>query len=130
MYPSIYLSIQFDSQYVTFPSIIADLADSIQAENLSKGRDRLMWVLLQFISGSIQKNPSSDFTEVSIYLSIYLCWSYCSSYQYRFNFFSAVSIIHLSTIHLVSIYHLSIYLSFYISIYMSIYLSRCCGCTR
>ena len=26
---------------------------------MNKGRDHLMWVLLQFISGSIQKNPVS-----------------------------------------------------------------------
>lgn len=29
-----------------------------------KGRDHLMWVLLQFISGSIQKNALADFLPV------------------------------------------------------------------
>ena len=51
-------------QYVTFPNIISELADGIQNENLSKGRDKLMLLLLQFISGSIQKNPPQDFVEV------------------------------------------------------------------
>lgn len=31
----------------------------LSGRNLKKGRDHLMWVLLQFISGSIQKNPVS-----------------------------------------------------------------------
>ena len=52
-------------QYVTFPNIISELADGIQNENLSKGRDKLMLLLLQFISGSIQKNPPQDFVEVN-----------------------------------------------------------------
>lgn len=30
---------------------------------LRKGRDQLMWILLQFISGSIQKNPVSKSQE-------------------------------------------------------------------
>ncbi len=51
-------------QYVTFPNIISELADGIQNQNLSKGRDKLMLLLLQFISGSIQKNPPQDFVEV------------------------------------------------------------------
>jgi mediator of RNA polymerase II transcription subunit 23 len=58
-------------QYITFPSIISELADGIQAENLRKGRDKLMLLLLQFISGSIQKNPSQDFVEVLRLFSMY-----------------------------------------------------------
>lgn len=34
----------------------------LKGRNLNKGRDHLMWVLLQFISGSIQKNPVSQLT--------------------------------------------------------------------
>lgn len=29
----------------------------LSKKELRKGRDQLMWILLQFISGSIQKNP-------------------------------------------------------------------------
>nr|KAG5705861.1 hypothetical protein BaRGS_030751 [Batillaria attramentaria] len=36
----------------------------LKGKRLRKGRDHLMWVLLQFISGSIQKNPISDFLPV------------------------------------------------------------------
>lgn len=57
-------------QYISFPTIITELSEGIQAEGLSKGRDKLMWVLLQFISGSIQKNPFSDFMGV---LQLYRC---------------------------------------------------------
>ena len=32
----------------------------LSGRNLRKGRNHLMWVLLQFISGSIQKNPVSN----------------------------------------------------------------------
>ena len=38
-------------QYISFPAIITELADSIETERLKAGRDKLMWVLLQFISG-------------------------------------------------------------------------------
>lgn len=31
----------------------------LAGRDLRKGRDHLMWVLLQFISGSIQRNPVS-----------------------------------------------------------------------
>ena len=51
-------------QFVSFPHIISDLADIIEKRQLKAGRDKLMWVLLQFISGSIQKNPTADFVPV------------------------------------------------------------------
>ena len=40
------------------------MADHIEKKQLKVGRDKLMWVLLQFISGSIQKNPTADFVPV------------------------------------------------------------------
>jgi mediator of RNA polymerase II transcription subunit 23 len=46
-------------QYATFPNIVIALHDKLAVRDLRKGRDHLMWVLLQFISGSIQKNPVS-----------------------------------------------------------------------
>ena len=46
---------------MSFPHVITDLADQLERRNLTAGRDKLMWVLLQFISGSIQKNPTADF---------------------------------------------------------------------
>ena len=51
-------------QFVSFPAVIADLADHIETRRLKAGRDKLMWVLLQFISGSIAKNPTGDFLPV------------------------------------------------------------------
>lgn len=36
----------------------------LAGRDLIKGRDHLMWVLLQFISGSIQKNALADFLPV------------------------------------------------------------------
>jgi len=51
-------------QFVSFPHVINDLADRLEEKNLTAGRDRLMWMLLQFISGSIQKNSASDFVPV------------------------------------------------------------------
>ena len=51
-------------QFVSFPHVIRELADIIAKKELKAGRDKLMWVLLQFISGSIQKNPTADFVPV------------------------------------------------------------------
>lgn len=48
-------------QFASFPHMVSALHDKLAARNLRKGRDHLMWVLLQFISGSIQKNPLTDF---------------------------------------------------------------------
>ncbi|EDO35076.1 predicted protein, partial [Nematostella vectensis] len=51
-------------QFASFPHMVLALYDKLQGRNLRQGRDHLMWVLLQFISGSIQKNPISDFKPV------------------------------------------------------------------
>lgn len=51
-------------QFASFPHMVVSLYDKLKGRNLNKGRDHLMWVLLQFISGSIQKNPLSDFLPV------------------------------------------------------------------
>ena len=51
-------------QFVSFPHVISDLAEHIERTRLRAGRDKLMWVLLQFISGSIAKNPTGDFLPV------------------------------------------------------------------
>lgn len=51
-------------QFASFPHMVMSLYDKLKGRNLNKGRDHLMWVLLQFISGSIQKNPLSDFLPV------------------------------------------------------------------
>ncbi|KAG8190668.1 hypothetical protein JTE90_001277 [Oedothorax gibbosus] len=48
-------------QYASFPHIVEILYTKLKEQNLQKGRDHLMWVLLQFISGSIQKNVLKDF---------------------------------------------------------------------
>jgi len=39
--------------------MVLSLYTKLSGRNLKKGRDHLMWVLLQFISGSVQKNPVS-----------------------------------------------------------------------
>ncbi|GAB6022180.1 Mediator of RNA polymerase II transcription subunit 23 [Chamberlinius hualienensis] len=51
-------------QFASFPEMVTSLQQRLMEKNLRKGRDHLMWVLLQFISGSIQKNPVSDFIPV------------------------------------------------------------------
>ncbi|KAH8032628.1 hypothetical protein HPB51_026081 [Rhipicephalus microplus] len=57
-------------QYANFPHMVLALHDqasllfTLVGKNLRKGRDHLMWVLLQFISGSITKNPLNDFLPV------------------------------------------------------------------
>uniref|UniRef100_A0A1B0C838 Mediator of RNA polymerase II transcription subunit 23 n=2 Tax=Lutzomyia longipalpis TaxID=7200 RepID=A0A1B0C838_LUTLO len=52
-------------QFANFPTIVMALHDKLAIRTeLRKGRDHLMWVLLQFISGSIQRNPLSNFLPV------------------------------------------------------------------
>ncbi|XP_077861463.1 mediator of RNA polymerase II transcription subunit 23-like, partial [Saccoglossus kowalevskii] len=51
-------------QFASFPHMVLSLHQKLRSRDLTKGRDHLMWVLLQFISGSIQKNPLSDFLPV------------------------------------------------------------------
>lgn len=46
-------------QFANFSNIVLSLHDKLLSRDLKKGRDHLMWVLLQFISGSIQRNPVS-----------------------------------------------------------------------
>ncbi|KAL3284506.1 hypothetical protein HHI36_018665 [Cryptolaemus montrouzieri] len=47
-------------QFACFPNIVMSLHSRLQGRDLKKGRDQLMWLLLQFISGSIQRNPLSS----------------------------------------------------------------------
>ncbi|XP_066992222.1 mediator of RNA polymerase II transcription subunit 23 isoform X2 [Anabrus simplex] len=51
-------------QFASFPSIVLALHDKLAGRDLRRGRDHLMWVLLQFISGSIQRNPLNNFLPV------------------------------------------------------------------
>ncbi|GJQ71180.1 putative mediator of RNA polymerase II transcription subunit [Trypoxylus dichotomus] len=51
-------------QFSSFPNIVLAFVERLQGRNLRRGRDQLMWVLLQFISGSIQRNPLSNFLPV------------------------------------------------------------------
>nr|XP_009858310.1 mediator of RNA polymerase II transcription subunit 23-like isoform X1 [Ciona intestinalis] len=57
-------------QLASFPHIVEDLhtklaaSEELRDQCIQGGRDYIMWVLLQFISGSIQKNPLSDFLSV------------------------------------------------------------------
>ncbi|OWR46814.1 mediator of RNA polymerase II transcription subunit 23 isoform X1 [Danaus plexippus] len=50
--------------FASFPSIVMGLHNKLVGCDLKKGRDHLMWVLLQFISGSIQRNPLSNFLPI------------------------------------------------------------------
>lgn len=47
--------------HASFPHMVQNLYDKLGAKNYRRGREQLMWILLQFISGAIQKNPLSDF---------------------------------------------------------------------
>lgn len=51
-------------QFANFFNFILALHEKLATRDLRKGRDYLMWVLLQFISGSIQKNPLANFLPV------------------------------------------------------------------
>ncbi|KAH8305992.1 hypothetical protein KR018_009354 [Drosophila ironensis] len=51
-------------QFVSFMHIVLALHEKLSQLELRKGRDQLMWILLQFISGSIQKNPITNFLPV------------------------------------------------------------------
>ncbi|KAJ4431363.1 Mediator of RNA polymerase II transcription subunit 23 [Periplaneta americana] len=51
-------------QFASFPNIVMALHDKLAGRDLRRGRDHLMWVLLQFISGSIQRNPLNNFLPV------------------------------------------------------------------
>lgn len=50
--------------FASFPNIVMGLHNKLIGHDLKKGRDHLMWVLLQFISGSIQRNPLSNFLPI------------------------------------------------------------------
>ncbi|XP_022090298.1 mediator of RNA polymerase II transcription subunit 23-like isoform X2 [Acanthaster planci] len=47
--------------FASFPHMVMSLNKKLSNRSLTKGRDHLSWVLLQYISGSIKKNPLSDF---------------------------------------------------------------------
>lgn len=51
-------------QFASFPHMVLVLYEKLKSLKLRRGRDYLMWILLQFISGSIQKNPLEDFLPV------------------------------------------------------------------
>lgn len=50
--------------FASFPNIVMGLQEKLTDYEMKKGRDHLMWVLLQFISGSIQRNPLSNFLPI------------------------------------------------------------------
>lgn len=52
--------------HATFAHIVDDLYNKLLAKNLKRGREHLMWVLLQYISGSIQREkiPMNEFLNV------------------------------------------------------------------
>ncbi|XP_037977902.2 mediator of RNA polymerase II transcription subunit 23 [Plutella xylostella] len=50
--------------FASFPNIVICLHSKLVGREMLKGRDHLMWVLLQFISGSIQRNPLSNFMPI------------------------------------------------------------------
>lgn len=51
-------------QFANFPEILKSLIKRIEGHEYKIGRHYLMWILLQFISGSIQRNPISNFFPV------------------------------------------------------------------
>ncbi|XP_049544481.1 mediator of RNA polymerase II transcription subunit 23 [Anopheles darlingi] len=51
-------------QFATFQNIVNTLHEKLAVRNLRRGRDHLMWVFLQYISGSIQKHSILNFLPV------------------------------------------------------------------
>ncbi|CAG0886018.1 unnamed protein product [Darwinula stevensoni] len=51
-------------QFSSFPHMVLEFINKLSGKKIQKARDHLMWALLQFISGSIQTNPLSDFLPV------------------------------------------------------------------
>ena len=51
-------------QFASFPHMVLRLHEKLSHKNLRKSREHLMWILLQFLSGSIQKNPLMDFLPI------------------------------------------------------------------
>lgn len=51
-------------QCAAFPNIVNALHDKLANTNLKKGRDDLFWSFLQYISGSIQRNPLVNFLPI------------------------------------------------------------------
>ena len=63
-------------QFVTFPTFVDAIHEKLKTQiskkkPMKEGRDFLMWALLQFISGSIAKNTSTDFIPVLKLFSLY-----------------------------------------------------------
>lgn len=59
-------------QFISFPSFVDSIHKALnQGQKMREGRDFLMWSLLQFISGSIAKNPYTDFMPVLKLFSLY-----------------------------------------------------------
>ncbi|KAH1002628.1 hypothetical protein HUJ04_008697 [Dendroctonus ponderosae] len=50
--------------FATFHNVVTTLVSRVQGKEVRRGRDQLMWVLLQFLSGSIQRNPVTNFFSV------------------------------------------------------------------
>ncbi|XP_050057825.1 mediator of RNA polymerase II transcription subunit 23-like [Aphis gossypii] len=51
-------------QFSVFPNIVNALHEKLLKKDLHRSRDRLMWVLLQYISGSIQRNSLENILPV------------------------------------------------------------------
>ncbi|XP_050073432.1 mediator of RNA polymerase II transcription subunit 23 [Anopheles maculipalpis] len=51
-------------QFATFQNIVNALHEKLAVRNLRRGRDHLMWVFLQYISGSIQKHSILNFLPI------------------------------------------------------------------
>lgn len=47
--------------HISFPHVVQNLTEKLSSKSLRRGREHLMWVWLQIISGSIQKYSLSDF---------------------------------------------------------------------
>ncbi|XP_066249832.1 mediator of RNA polymerase II transcription subunit 23 [Euwallacea similis] len=50
--------------FAIFPHVVTALHARLQGKDVRRGRDHLMWMLLQFISGSIQRHPLAMFMPV------------------------------------------------------------------
>uniref|UniRef100_M3ZY67 Mediator of RNA polymerase II transcription subunit 23 n=1 Tax=Xiphophorus maculatus TaxID=8083 RepID=M3ZY67_XIPMA len=70
-------------QFASFPHMVLSLHQKLAGRGLIKGRDHLMWVLLQFISGSIQKNALADFLPVMKLFDLILFFTFPFAHFHR-----------------------------------------------
>ncbi|KAF2352646.1 Mediator complex subunit Med23 [Trinorchestia longiramus] len=71
-------------QLINFPALVLALHNKLQKLKMREGRDHLMWVLLQYLSGTIQKNSFSEFLPVLRLIgTLSCCVKYSPYFEYQ-----------------------------------------------